>query len=79
MSLKDKQMEFSFSHRDLWEWAMGVVKDPLLAPHFHWDAVRLSKYDGAEYVPFIHEPWTAGKFWRVQVSKASLALMLALS
>lgn len=39
----------------------------MLAPHFHWDAEQLYKYDGKDFVRFIHEPWTAERFWRVQV------------
>ena len=67
MKFKDQEMEFPFSYRDLWEWAMDLVKDSSPAPHFHWDAERLYKYNGNEFLQFIHEPWTAERFWRVQV------------
>jgi len=43
------------------------VKDPVLAPHFQWDAQRLSKFNGKEFVRFIHEPYTADRFWEIQV------------
>ena len=46
MEYKDKKLEFQFLCCDLWEWAMDLVKDPLLAPHFHWDAQCLYKYKG---------------------------------
>lgn len=43
------------------------VQDPLLAPHFTWDAQRLSKYNGTDWIRFYDEPWTADKFAQVQV------------
>ena len=45
------------------------MNDPTLAPHFEWDAQRLSKFNGKEYVRFIHEPYTADRFWEIQVCK----------
>ena len=65
---KNETLDFEFSCRDLWELPMDLVKDPLLASHFHWDAQRLYKYNGKDFVRFIHEPWTADRFWDVQVS-----------
>ena len=67
MQFKDQDLKFQFSYRDLLEWAMDLVKDPLLALHFHWDAEWLYKWNGNEFVQFIHEPWTVERFWRVQV------------
>ena len=59
--------EFPFWYRPLWDWLMGMVKDPQLAPHFVWDAVKLEKFDGHQFVRFIHEAWTAERFWEFQV------------
>ncbi|KAI0683249.1 hypothetical protein BC835DRAFT_1423488 [Cytidiella melzeri] len=42
------------------------LNHPLLAPHFEWDAQRLSKFDGTKWVRFYDEPWTASKFAEVQ-------------
>jgi hypothetical protein len=56
-----------FWHCNLWEWAVDMVVNPLLAPHFVWDACELSKFNGEEFVRFIHEPWTADRLWEVQV------------
>jgi hypothetical protein len=39
-----------------------------LVKKFRWDAERLYKYNGADFVQFIHEPWTADRWWRIQVS-----------
>ncbi|KIK31402.1 hypothetical protein CY34DRAFT_103341, partial [Suillus luteus UH-Slu-Lm8-n1] len=38
-----------------------------LAPHFVFDAQRLSKFDGERFVCFIDKPWTTDAFWNVQV------------
>lgn len=56
-----------FWHCNLWEWAVDMVVNPLLAPYFVWDACELSKFNGEEFVRFIHEPWTANRLWEVQV------------
>jgi hypothetical protein len=46
---------------------MSLVQDRILAPHIQWDAQRLSKFNGKEYIRFIHEPYTADRFWEIQV------------
>jgi len=66
-----------FWWRDLWKWVVDLVKDTLLAPQFVWDACRLSKFDGKEYVRFIHEPWTAQRFWDVQVCPSFVCIVNA--
>ncbi|KAG2092954.1 uncharacterized protein F5147DRAFT_747983 [Suillus discolor] len=40
--------------------------DHRLAPHFVFDAQRLSKFNGEQFVRFIDEPWTANAFWNAQ-------------
>ncbi|KAJ7573387.1 hypothetical protein C8J56DRAFT_1066092 [Mycena floridula] len=57
---------YDFIHRNLWDWAMGLVKEPRLAHAFRWDAQRLYKYDGTRLIHFVNEPWSAKKFWDVQ-------------
>ncbi|KAG1897930.1 uncharacterized protein F5891DRAFT_1129641 [Suillus fuscotomentosus] len=42
--------------------------DPLLAPHFVWDAQQVYKHDGTHYEHFYHEPWTGDHWWNVQSS-----------
>lgn len=46
---------------------MDLVSDPIIAPHFEWDARRLYKYNGTRFSRFIYEPYTADRFWDVQV------------
>ncbi|KAG2093553.1 hypothetical protein BD769DRAFT_1615706 [Suillus cothurnatus] len=57
---------FQFYHRSLWDWAIDLLQDPEVGPHFVFDAQQLSKFDGEKFVRFIHEPWTANMFWEYQ-------------
>ncbi|KAG2034064.1 hypothetical protein BDR03DRAFT_870910, partial [Suillus americanus] len=57
---------FPFFHRSLWDWAVDLLQDPEVGPHFVFDAQQLSKFDGEKFVRYIHEPWTANAFWEHQ-------------
>ncbi|KAF9245417.1 hypothetical protein BU15DRAFT_85700 [Melanogaster broomeanus] len=63
---KKRDLEFEVHFRPLWDWAMDLLQDPLLAPHFTWDAQRLYKHNGTRFERFIDEPWTADRWWNVQ-------------
>ncbi|KAG1766129.1 hypothetical protein EV702DRAFT_1204297 [Suillus placidus] len=65
---KWEDLTFDVYTRPLWDWALDLLQDPLLVPHFVWDAQRLYKHDGAHYECFYHEPWTADRWWNVQSS-----------
>ncbi|KAF6755045.1 hypothetical protein DFP72DRAFT_1123733 [Ephemerocybe angulata] len=52
--------------RDVWSWALDLVKDPILAPHFEWDACKLSKFNGESWERFVNEPWTGEDFFEFQ-------------
>ncbi|TFK17579.1 hypothetical protein FA15DRAFT_661341 [Coprinopsis marcescibilis] len=62
---KNEVREYTLQYRPLKDWAFDLVKDPLLAPFFEWDARKLFKYDKAsnKWEHFINEPWTADKLW----------------
>jgi hypothetical protein len=53
---------------------MEHVKDPHLSLHMQWDAQRLYKFDGTSYVRFINEPYSADRFWMIQVCKHFLLI-----
>ncbi|KAF8956317.1 hypothetical protein BDZ97DRAFT_1907242 [Flammula alnicola] len=57
---------FDFWSRSIWDWALECIKDPILSAHIQWDAQRLFKFNGTRYVRFIHEPYTADRFWNIQ-------------
>jgi len=58
---------FKFYYRNLWDWALDLAGNPQLAPHFEWDAQRLFKFDGEQFIQFYHEPWTGNRWWKAQV------------
>lgn len=68
MAYKGKEKEYDVWYRPLWAWARSLLREPQLANHFEWDAQRLYKHDGEEFVRFYHEPWTADRWWDIQVS-----------
>ncbi|KAI0373353.1 hypothetical protein BV20DRAFT_1013853, partial [Pilatotrama ljubarskyi] len=57
---------FTFYFRPLFDWGLSLLRDPLLACKFAWDAIRLFKYNGEEWERFIDEPHTADGFWHIQ-------------
>ncbi|KAG2130564.1 hypothetical protein BD769DRAFT_1666871 [Suillus cothurnatus] len=65
---KQEDLTFDVYTCPLWDWALDLLQDPLLVPHFVWDAQRLYKHNGAHYEHFYHEPWTAECWWNVQLS-----------
>ncbi|KAG2160107.1 uncharacterized protein EDB93DRAFT_1237319 [Suillus bovinus] len=65
---RDQEHNFDVWYRPLWDWACDLLKDPRLGPHFVFDAQRLYKFDGQDFVRFFDEPWTANAFWDCQSS-----------
>ncbi|KAI5996912.1 hypothetical protein F5J12DRAFT_907015 [Pisolithus orientalis] len=63
---KGKEMEFEVHTRPVWDWALDLLADPQLAPHFVWDAERVYKHNGEEYERFYGEPWTCDHWWDIQ-------------
>ncbi|KAI6000201.1 hypothetical protein F5J12DRAFT_784505 [Pisolithus orientalis] len=50
----------------LWDWALDLLQNSSLAPHFVWDAQWLFKHDGERYECFYMEPWTGNHWWDIQ-------------
>ncbi|KAI6018261.1 hypothetical protein BKA83DRAFT_69839 [Pisolithus microcarpus] len=50
----------------VWEWALDLLQNELLAPHFIWDAQHLYKYNGSDFKHFYDEPWTVECWWDIQ-------------
>ncbi|KIK74298.1 hypothetical protein PAXRUDRAFT_791186, partial [Paxillus rubicundulus Ve08.2h10] len=77
---KGEDIMFPLHVCPLWEWALDMLTNPLLAPHFVWDAQRLFKHDGQEvgvlvleftvlcHKHFYTEPWMGERWWDVQAS-----------
>ncbi|KAK7030283.1 hypothetical protein VNI00_014300 [Paramarasmius palmivorus] len=68
---KDEDRNFDVHYRPLWDWILGMVKDPHLAPQMEWDARHHYRYNGTTWDRFIDEPWTADSWWEAQ-SKINL-------
>ncbi|KAG1893663.1 uncharacterized protein F5891DRAFT_985645 [Suillus fuscotomentosus] len=63
---KKENIEYEVYSRPLWDWALDLLDNPLLAPQFIWDAQRLYKHDGTDFECFFHEPWTGDRWWNLQ-------------
>ncbi|KAI6028153.1 hypothetical protein EDC04DRAFT_2869153 [Pisolithus marmoratus] len=63
---KQDQTYKVFMH-PVWEWALDLLENELLAPHFVWDAQHLYKYSEEGPKHFYDEPWTADCWWDIQV------------
>ncbi|EIW74668.1 hypothetical protein CONPUDRAFT_67069, partial [Coniophora puteana RWD-64-598 SS2] len=68
VTFNEQNATFNFElwDRSLWDWGLDLLSNPRLQPHFVFDAQRVSKYNGTQFVRFIDEPWTANDFWTVQ-------------
>ncbi|KAI0035349.1 hypothetical protein K488DRAFT_43506 [Vararia minispora EC-137] len=64
---KGEDKEFVVFSRDLWQWTLDILQHRSLALQMTWDAERISKFNGFEWVRVIHEPWTAASWWDIQV------------
>ncbi|KAI6143422.1 hypothetical protein BKA82DRAFT_4331282 [Pisolithus tinctorius] len=63
---KGENLTFPVYAHSLWEWALDLLSNPLLAPHFVWDAQRVFRHNGHEYERFYSEPWTGDRWWDIQ-------------
>ncbi|KAI5984964.1 hypothetical protein F5J12DRAFT_899133 [Pisolithus orientalis] len=63
---KGKEMEFEVHTWPVWDWALDLLANPQLAPHFVWDTEWVYKHNGEEYECFYGEPWTCDRWWDIQ-------------
>ncbi|KAL0057411.1 hypothetical protein AAF712_015947 [Marasmius tenuissimus] len=57
--------------RDTWNWTQDLLEDPLVKHRFHWDAQWLYRWTGRGWERFVSSPWTADRFWDIQVPEDS--------
>lgn len=67
MPYGDADITYDLWYQPLWDWGLDLLRDPRLAERMVWDAQRLYKHNGTEWVRFYHEPWTAKTWWKIQV------------
>ena len=65
---KKQELSYVVQVRSVWQWVLDLLNNPHLAPHFVWDAERLYKRDGVQFDRFYDKPWTADRWWDIQVS-----------
>ncbi|KAG2117676.1 hypothetical protein BD769DRAFT_1629737 [Suillus cothurnatus] len=58
---KQEERVYEVHALPIWEWALDLLENPLLAPHFVWDAQRVYKHNGTEFERFYDEPMYANK------------------
>ncbi|KAI6001643.1 hypothetical protein F5J12DRAFT_906480 [Pisolithus orientalis] len=66
MPYKGNDVTFPVHICPLWDWALDLLQNSSLAPHFIWDAQQLFKHDGERYERFYTEPWTGDHWWDIQ-------------
>ncbi|KAF8835863.1 hypothetical protein BDN67DRAFT_992304 [Paxillus ammoniavirescens] len=59
---RKEEHHFDVHFQPLWDWVTDLLSDPHVGPHAVFDAERLYKYNGHQFVQFIDEPWTANAF-----------------
>ncbi|KAF9494958.1 hypothetical protein BDN71DRAFT_1496133 [Pleurotus eryngii] len=64
----EETLSFDVWYRPLWDWMTALVTDSKLANSFEWDAKRLYKFNGKEWIRFYHEPATADLMWTIQTT-----------
>ncbi|KAI0258987.1 hypothetical protein BC834DRAFT_1020051 [Gloeopeniophorella convolvens] len=63
---KGEERSFEVYYRPLWDWARDLLTNPLVAPHFEWDAQKIFRHNGESFIRIIDEPWTGDAFWDAQ-------------
>ncbi|KAI5997651.1 hypothetical protein F5J12DRAFT_725225 [Pisolithus orientalis] len=64
---KGSDVTFPIHIHPLWDWALDLLQNPFLEPHFIWDAEWVFKLDGETYEHFYTEPWMGDHWWDIQV------------
>ncbi len=67
MPYDKKTLEFDMHCRSLWQWALALIRDPTLAQHIVWHAVKQFKMTDGTWLRFWDEPNTANYWWEVEV------------
>ncbi|KAI0681797.1 hypothetical protein C8T65DRAFT_598069, partial [Cerioporus squamosus] len=61
-------LEYDVHCRSLWQWALALIRDPTLAQHITWHAVKQYKYTDGTWNRFWDEPNTADYWWDIETS-----------
>ena len=61
---------FDLFYHPLWDWVRELLLDPNVVSKMEWHAQCQFRFDEAngKWKRFISEPWTANRWWKIQVS-----------
>ncbi|KAG1861216.1 hypothetical protein F4604DRAFT_1929797 [Suillus subluteus] len=68
VTYKKNEQVYEVHAKPIWDWALDLFDNPLLAPHFVWDACHDYKHNGVQFKCFFNEPWTGDRWWDIQSS-----------
>ncbi|KAJ8074178.1 hypothetical protein PM082_012470 [Marasmius tenuissimus] len=63
---REEPQDFEIHFRPLWDWLLEMLLDREIVTKMEWDARRVYKFNGNKWCRFIHEPWTAERWWTLQ-------------
>lgn len=64
---QNEEIVFPLWRVKAWDWCKSLLEDPELYHEFRWDAEQLFRHNGEEFEQFVNEPWTAKRWWEIQV------------
>ncbi|KAG1847781.1 hypothetical protein C8R48DRAFT_615318 [Suillus tomentosus] len=73
---KKQEQVYETHTQPLWDWALDLLANPLLTPHFVWDAQCVFKHNGKGFERLYNEPWTGDQWWDVQVHKVCVNIIV---
>ncbi|KAG2074347.1 hypothetical protein BDR04DRAFT_976913, partial [Suillus decipiens] len=68
VTYKKNDQVYEVHARPIWDWALDLLDNPLLAPHFVWDACHIYKRNAVGFECFFDELWTGDRWWDIQSS-----------
>ncbi|KAG1729317.1 uncharacterized protein EDB91DRAFT_1239239 [Suillus paluster] len=68
VTYKKNEQVYEVHTRPIWDWALDLLDNPLLAMHFVWDVCCVYKHNATGFKHFFDEPWTGDWWWDIQSS-----------
>ncbi|KAG2352431.1 hypothetical protein BDR07DRAFT_1455035 [Suillus spraguei] len=68
VTYKKNHQVYEVHAQPIWDWALDLLDNPLLVPHFVWYACCVYKRNATGFERFFDEPWTGDRWWDIQSS-----------